>query len=65
VWCWGRGFGPDPVALFPRTRDAAGDLSAHVIHRLGIYGHMADSGRIEHIGGDRFQWAGVRVDELM
>jgi hypothetical protein len=55
----------EPVALFPRTQDATGALSTHVIHRLGIYGHMVDPGRIEHLGGDLYQWAGVRVDELM
>jgi hypothetical protein len=55
----------EPIALFPRTLDAAGVQSTHVIHRLGIYGHMVDPGRIEHLGGDLYQWAGVRVDELM
>lgn len=55
----------EPIVLFPRTRDAAGELSTHITHRLGIYGHMAEAGRIEHIGGDLYQWTGVRVDELM
>jgi len=55
----------EPVALFPRTQDATGALSTHVIHRLGVYGHMAEPGRIEHLGGDLYQWTGVRVDELM
>lgn len=55
----------EPIALFPRTRDASGELSTHIIHRLGIYGHLAEAGRIEHLGGDFYQWTGVRVDELM
>jgi hypothetical protein len=55
----------EPVALFPRTLDASGTQSTHVIHRLGIYGHMVEPGRIEHVGGDLYQWTGVRVDELM
>lgn len=55
----------EPVALFPRTQDAAGVMSTHVMHRLGIYGHMAETGRIEHLGGDLYQWTGARVDELM
>jgi hypothetical protein len=55
----------EPIALFPRTQDAAGVVSSHVIHRLGIYGHMAETGRREHLGGDLYQWTGVRVDELM
>lgn len=55
----------EPIALFPRTQDANGDVSSHVIHRLGIYGHMSETGRIEHLGGDLYQWTGARVDELM
>lgn len=55
----------EPIALFPRTQNAAGDVSVHVMHRLGIYGHMAETGRIEHLGGDLYQWTGARVDELM
>lgn len=55
----------EPIALFPRTQNAAGEVSVHVMHRLGIYGHMAETGRIEHLGGDLYQWTGARVDELM
>lgn len=55
----------EPIALFPGTKDASGALSTHVMHRLGIYGHMTETGRIEHIGGDIYQWTGVRVDELL
>lgn len=55
----------EPVALFPRTTNAAGNISAHVMHRLGIYGHFAELGRIEHLGGDLYQWTGGRVEELM
>ena len=55
----------EAVALFPRTQNADGETSAHVMHRLGVYGHMAETGRIEHLGGDKFQWTGARVDELM
>ena len=55
----------EPIALFPRTQNAAGDVSVHVMHRLGIYGHMAETGRIEHLRADNYQWTGVRVDELM
>lgn len=55
----------EPVVLFARTLDAAGTLSPHLIHRLGVYGHMADTGRIEHLGGDLYQWDAIRVDELM
>lgn len=54
----------DPIVLFPRTQDAAGERSTHLMHRLGIYGHMRETGRIEHLGGDLYQWTGVAVDEL-
>ncbi|MCE7937625.1 MAG: hypothetical protein DYG90_03310 [Chloroflexi bacterium CFX6] len=54
----------EPIVLFPRTLDAAGASSTHVRHRLGIYGHMRETGRIEHLGGDLYQWTGVVVDEL-
>lgn len=57
----------EPIVLFPRTRNAAGELSTHVMHRLGIYGAFAEDqlGSIEHLGGDLYQWTGARVDELM
>lgn len=55
----------EPIVLFPRTQNAAGTQSVHMMHRLGIYGHMAEVGRIEHLGGDLYQWTGCRVDELM
>jgi len=35
------------------------------MHRLGIYGHLAEASRIEHVGEDWYQWTGARVDELM
>lgn len=54
-----------PIALFPRTWDSAGAVSTHVIHRLGMYCHLVDTGRIEHLGGDLYQWSGVKADELM
>lgn len=54
-----------PIALFQRTVDASGELSPHLIHRLGIYGHFEDAGQIEHLGDDRYQWSGIRVAELM
>lgn len=55
----------DPVVVFARTKDATGALSADVQHRLGIYGHFAEVGRIEHLGGNLYQWGQFRVDELM
>lgn len=55
----------EPVVLFPRTVDASGAQSVHVMHRLGMYGHMPEAGRIEHIGEDRYQWTGCRMEELM
>lgn len=54
-----------PIALFPRTKDTAGEVSTHLIHRLGIYGHLAETGRIDHIGGDFYQWTDAQVDELL
>lgn len=55
----------EPVVLFPRTVDASGAQSVHVMHRLGMYGHMPEAGRIEHLGEDRYQWTGCRMEELM
>lgn len=57
----------EPIILLPRTRDETGQLSTHLIHRLGIYGHFAEDGlgRIEHLGGDLYQWTGARVEELL
>lgn len=55
----------EPVVLFPRTLNAAGVLSAHVMHRLGVYGHFSNTGRIEDTGGDEFQWTEMEVSELM
>jgi hypothetical protein len=55
----------EPIALFPRTLNRAGALSAHVMHRLGVYGHFSDTGRIEEMGGDEYQWTGVELAELM
>lgn len=57
--------GTEPVVLFPRTVDASGAQSVHVMHRLGMYGHMPEAGRIEHLGEDRYQWTGCRMEELM
>lgn len=54
-----------PIALFPRTKDAEGEVSTHLIHRLGIYGHLAETGRIDHLGGDFYQWTDAQVDELL
>lgn len=55
----------EPVVLFPRTLDASGAVSVHLMHRLCVYGHLAEAGRIEHVGEDKYQWTGARVDELM
>lgn len=55
----------EPIVLFPRTLNAAQVLSAHVMHRLGVYGHFSDTGRIEEMGGDEYQWTGMEVAELM
>lgn len=53
------------IALFPQTKDATGAPSLHRIHRLGIHGHFAETGRLEHLGSDLFQWTQARVDELL
>lgn len=55
----------EPIALFPRTLNAAGELSAHVMHRLGVYGHFSNTGRIEALKGDQYQWTEMEVSELM
>lgn len=55
----------EPVALFPRTRNAAGSISTHLMHRLGMYSHFSQLGKTEHMGGDLFQWTDVRWEELM
>ncbi len=52
-----------PIIAFPRTRDAAGNGDAHAIHRLGVYGHLAEPLRIRHVASDRFDTA-IRVAEL-
>jgi hypothetical protein len=54
-----------PIALFPRTKDVSGAISTHLIHRLGMYGHFTKTGRIEHLGGDFYQWTEAEVDELL
>lgn len=55
----------EPIVLFPRTRNAAGVRSVHVMHRLGIYGHFERLGEIVEDGGDHYAWSGVEVAELM
>lgn len=54
----------EPVVLFPRTRNAAGDLSLHLMHRLGVYGHLPELGRISRLPGDNFEWSDVVCREL-
>lgn len=55
----------EPVVLFPRTLNASGEYSVHSTHRLGVYGHFEDIGRIEHMGGDLYQWTQARLAELL
>lgn len=54
-----------PVVVFARTNDAAGAQDVHTQHRLGIYGHFTELGSIEHVRGDRYEWTGFRVAELL
>lgn len=54
----------EPVVLFPRSQNSVGTYSPHVVHRLGIYGRFTDTGRIDHVGGDLYQWTQARIDEL-
>lgn len=53
-----------PVIAFPRTLDEAGDIDEHVIHRLGIYGHLTAPIAIRHIDGN-FYRSGMSVAELL
>lgn len=55
----------EPIVLFPRTRNRVGARSVHVMHRLGMYSHLSDTGRIEEMGGDEYQWTQIEASELM
>lgn len=55
----------EPVVLFPRTMNRAGERSIHVMHRLGTYGHFSRLGGLEDTGGDEYQWDQVEFTELM
>lgn len=55
----------EPCVLFPRSRNAAGERSVHLMHRLGVYGHFQELGGIDHTGGDNYAWTGARFAELM
>jgi hypothetical protein len=55
----------EPVVIFPRTRNRAGNRSVHVMHRLGVYGHFRDLGWITEATGDKYHWSEIVVGELM
>jgi hypothetical protein len=54
----------EPLIAFPRTRDSTDALDAHVIHRLGVYGHLVQPIRIRHSTGNYFNTA-LQVNELL
>ncbi len=49
--------------LFPRTQ-VDGVLDKHLIHRLGVYGHLTEDVNIRHADGD-FHTATIKFDELL
>lgn len=55
----------EPVVIFPRTRNRAGNRSVHVMHRLGVYGHFRDLGWITEATANNYNWSEIVVGELM
>lgn len=58
----------EPVIVLPRVRDETGEppypIDPHMIHRLGVYGHLREPIAIRHLEGDRYTSDFV-VNELM
>ena len=54
-----------PCIFIVRCKDAAGNLSNHVLSRLGIYGHFKQLGQIVDQGGDQFKWSQFDFEELL
>jgi hypothetical protein len=52
------------LIAFPRTRDSAGDIDDHSIHRNGVYGHLAEPMVIRHVNGPFFDTR-LRIEELL
>jgi hypothetical protein len=53
-----------PIIALPRTRKENGDIDTHAIHRLGTYGHLTNTLKIQHAKGNFFKTS-MNVRELL